>query len=313
MKNLDSFLVTASRVLLFAVALMIAPGNNIAKAQAFRAGCGELPSQIGKLKHRHPIDATCRRVAGNNPAGRLQNTAKNNFCASGTPIPITRDTLLRLQEAIDQSGLVFGRDAQGEHLPPTRDPLKNLTINDNGRSRTLSEGDAVTIVGFINDARHSNTNVAVSRTTGKCTVKGGESVNCGLLGCENNDIHIDLGDAAEVDACSGFTAEISPHLRPLVWDKITSESYKADFKRFPVRMTGQLFFDGSHRPCRNGVGAAPKRAASWEVHPVYAIDVCRIDDISRCKIDDESVWLPFHLGLGLRPAVTEKKCASCGK
>ena len=313
MKNRNSFLFAANCVLFFAVTLMIAPCNDTAKAQAFKPGCDQLPSQIGKLQRKHPIDRVCQRVVGVNAAGLLQNAAKNNFCASGTPIAITRNTLVKLQEKINESGFVFGRDRSGEHLPVTRDSLKNLTIDDNGQQRTLSEGDAVIIVGFINDARHSNTTVSVNRKTKKCTVTGGESVNCNRLGCKNNDIHIDLGDSTGVDECDRFTAEISPHLRPVTWDKITSDSYKMDFKSFPVRMTGQLFFDASHRPCRNGQGAAPKRSSSWEVHPVYAIDVCRFPDASRCKVDDESAWLPFHLGLGLRPAVTEKKCATCGK
>ena len=308
MKNRNSFLLAANCVLFFAVTLMLAPCNNSARAQGFETGCDQLPSQIGKLQRKHPIDAACKRVEGGSPGSRLQNAAKNNFCATNTPVPITRDTLLRLQEKIDESGLVFG----GQNLPTSRDRLKNLTINDNGQQRTLGEGDAFIIVGFINDARHSNTNV-VRLGTRKCKVTGGEGVNCNRLGCENNDIHIDLADTAGAEECDGFTAEISPHLRPTIWDKITSDSYKGEFKRFPVRITGQLFFDASHKPCKNGRGSNPKRSSSWEVHPVYAIDVCRFADTTKCRVDNESAWVPFHLGLGQRPAVRERKCTSCGK
>jgi hypothetical protein len=41
----------------------------------------------------------------------------------------------------------------------------------------------------------------------------------------------------------------------------------------PLRITGQMMFDGSHRPCANGSGS-PKRVSVWEIHPVYASDVC---------------------------------------
>jgi hypothetical protein len=62
----------------------------------------------------------------------------------------------------------------------------------------------------------------------------------------------------------------------------------------PVRLTGQLFFDGSHGPCRPGRPASPKRASVWEVHPIYRVDVCRNTTVSGCPVHDESKWIPLN-------------------
>jgi hypothetical protein len=46
-----------------------------------------------------------------------------------------------------------------------------------------------------------------------------------------------------------------------------------------VRITGQLFFDGSHhpKPCSGSLANTgdPVRATSWEIHPIYSIEICR--------------------------------------
>jgi hypothetical protein len=60
-----------------------------------------------------------------------------------------------------------------------------------------------------------------------------------------------------------------------------------------VRVTGQLFFDGSHSPCAGGKGS-PKRASLWEIHPVYALDVCSGKTIADCPVDDETKWQPLE-------------------
>lgn len=55
------------------------------------------------------------------------------------------------------------------------------------------------------------------------------------------------------------------------------------------------FFDGSHRPCGdpNMSSRDPIRRSSWEIHPVYSIDVCSNTTLSGCKYDDETVWTTF--------------------
>jgi hypothetical protein len=77
------------------------------------------------------------------------------------------------------------------------------------------------------------------------TVKKGELVNCKITGAESKDVHIELVKmASEDDACNSVTAEMSPHLRPESWTDLPGLAIKR-----PVRITGPLFFDGSHRPC----------------------------------------------------------------
>ena len=62
----------------------------------------------------------------------------------------------------------------------------------------------------------------------------------------------------------------------------------------PVRIRGPLFFDASHVPCAPDKEANPARLWLWEIHPVYAIDVCSETTIAACRIDDESLWTPLN-------------------
>ena len=39
--------------------------------------------------------------------------------------------------------------------------------------------------------------------------------------------------------------------------------------------------------------ADPVPVSSWEIQPVYAIDVCKNDTLSSCKADNDSVWEPL--------------------
>src|SRR5262249_49728773 len=82
------------------------------------------------------------------------------------------------------------------------------------------------------------------------------------------------------------TAEISPHFRPDEWNvdrlcKVATEH--------PLRLKGQLMYDASHRL---GVGH-PYRVSNWEIHPVYAVDVCTEKSLSACKADNNLVWKPL--------------------
>lgn len=165
--------------------------------------------------------------------------------------------------------------------PAQRTLLTNISL---GPNKTFSEGDVITIAGFVLGARHSN-------------LEEGESVNCEESGCANNDVHIELAahprdftvTKAKQMNTEGVVAEISPRHRPVPWDTFDSSSYRDFFKTHPVAFTGQLFYDASHSP-----GGGPNRASVWEVHPVYAIWVCRNTTAQACQLDklnDESVWV----------------------
>lgn len=263
-----------------AVRVMLAPALFVlslavaAAAQAddqFTPPCA-LP--FATIAQKHDIDRTCG-PGGDTESGphAAQNRAKNNFCATGLPVPVTYEIFKALQRAVDKAGIPYG---SSNKLPPDRDALTEILKLSSGK--TVGEGTIVRYVAFISHPRNSN-------------LRKGESVNCKEPGAEANDIHIDLlrrpNDGEP--ACRSVTAEISPHYRPEYW-----EAPKLRLLRDrPVRITGQLFFDASHRPCRSDNDKAnPKRISLWEIHPVYQIDVCRLDTLKACTVTGDH-WVPL--------------------
>src|SRR5581483_5850947 len=259
MKQLPVTCLSLLAVLLLAGSASAQPG--------FQPSC-TLPFE--SIREDHPIDSACK--PGGSAAQHAQNRAKNNFCASGNPTRITFDDLVKLQQAAKAKGIPFG----GTNLPEDREVLKDLTTNASGTK--IGEGKKVRLVAFVINAHYSN-------------ISKGESVNCKKKGRENNDIHLVLGRTPNDTPCRTVTAEISPHFRPLPWDTDNLNSLT-----HPVRFTGQLFFDASHKPCPNPDG--PDRASNWEIHPVYAIDVCKNKTMAGCPINNESKWVPLHKFLG---------------
>lgn len=150
--------------------------------------------------------------------------------------------------------------------------LQNLHETTEGA--TIGERSVVKFSAFISDAHYSN-------------VSNGERVNCNLTGKNNNDMHIELVQVrGETDECRSVTAEIPPHFRPDIW----ASRILNDIDR-PVRFTGQLFFDASHRPCRGNIKPSPRRSSSWEIHPVHNIEVCKNQSLAGCKADDDTKWI----------------------
>jgi len=116
-------------------------------AQGFDPGC-PLPPQLDKLQQPRQIDKVCS-ISGDapEPPHILQNRQKNNFCATGSPVTVTRDTFVRLQSAAQAKHVKFG---DRNNLPPDRTPLQKI-INENGTS--IGEGTLVQYVAFITEAR----------------------------------------------------------------------------------------------------------------------------------------------------------------
>lgn len=215
------------------------------------------------------IDSVCGLAgAGTGPEGQ-QNMAKNNFCARGTSQVITIADLTNLQAQVEKNPAInFGNENKGTRK-------KGPTTN-RAPLRKLGEGKLVTLKAFVLIARQ----------------EGAESVNC-----EKNvpdqalfhDIHISLVASADVtEECAGVVAEMSPHHRPDSWTHGNVE--KVATLKLPVRVTGHLYFDSSHFPCANGVGAGegnPKRISLWEIHPIYKFEVCT----GNC--DGAGTWVPL--------------------
>jgi hypothetical protein len=57
---------------------------------------------------------------------------------------------------------------------------------------------------------------------------------------------------------------------------------------FAVSANGR--FSAVHR----GANAGPKRFSSWEIHPVYAMDVCKFTTQAKCRVDRDSDWTSFE-------------------
>jgi hypothetical protein len=169
-------------------------------------------------------------------------------------------------------------------LVRSRDSLRSF-FPLNGRK--IGEGDVVRLVAFIKDAHISD-------------CESGEDVNCETPGVESNDFHIPLMDPTKPNPrnrpeCTSVTAEISPHFRPAKWSII---DLRTPVKN-PVRVSGPLFYDDAHEPCvmTGGtlVGESPQRISLWEIHPVYALDVCSSTDPRQCDVSSDSaaVWTPY--------------------
>lgn len=225
----------------------------------------------------HEIDASCGPDgSATTDAQKAQNTAKNDFCASGTPASLSFSHFDTLQASAAAAHIPFG---SAFHLPPDRSQLARLLpLPGVG---TVGEGPVVRLAAFVIDAHYSN----VSR---------GESVNCNNPGPEFNDIHIVLAEQAPTaqapfDECSSVTAEISPHFRPVAWTPETLNNL-ARTKQF--RLTGQLFFNAAHRPCEGGTVSSPARRSLFEIHPVYAVEVCK--SASSCKVEDDAAWIALN-------------------
>ena len=237
---------------------------------SFKPPC-KLP--FAAISSKQPIDSECA-VSGspkNTPALAAQDTAKDNFCAAGTPVVLTFEVYPGLQAAAESA-----LGGASYEPPANRSMLHDLYTWNN---KKIGEGTLASVVGYVESAHYSD-------------VGDGESVNCELKGDQNNDIHIPIVQVAGADECSSVTAEISPHYRPGVWTATNVNKPKV-----PLRFTGQLLFDAEHRPCRGTTVEEPKRQSVWEIHPVYAIDVCTANTISACQGDDAKAWIPLDAWL----------------
>ena len=280
--NISIMRVGQVAALLASIVALESVGSLVA-AESFTPHC-TLPATLDEAKARLdrlasrgadlPMIVSCgpEGVAAT-PAHRAQNAAKNEFCAAGRAAVLRHSDFVMLQREAERRDIRFG---SANRLPEDRAVLRDMVRLPNGAQ--VGEGSLVRHVAFLSHPRYSN--------TGK-----GESVNCKHGGAANNDIHVDLVAAPDDPACRSITAEISPHFRPRAWERDVLDSVRDR----PLRVTGHLFFDAAHRPCRNDNDRVqPMRASLWEIHPVYAIDVCRRRTLSGCRATDESVWIALE-------------------
>jgi hypothetical protein len=299
--------------LLLVAAIVSLAQSTFGQKLKFKTCNKPLPLQLKPFTHKpQRIDFLCGNSGCfKSAANDKQNAQKNNFCAPTASVtPVTLATFSQLNEASNNEPSI----PKGEP-PESRAKLANIIKS--GKGKRLGEGKTVSFVGYVLDARHSNVDKDNPLTAGN-----GESVQCNLLGCAYNDIHITLAeDPHEAKMCNTIVGEIVPHYRPPAWDLFDSPDYVSFFKTHPVKIIGQLFFDGSHVPCtaEGKAGNNPardnakdfERLALWEIHPIYAIDVCKFTSKSKCDPANQSAWLPFsqlQTRLGLTSVKPTDKC-----
>jgi hypothetical protein len=266
------------------------PGAACTREDPFPTSCSPFHS-----KHHQAIDNVCG-PAGDaaDPGDATQDKAKNNLCATGSSVEITVDDLKDFQDAVDSSILVYGNRHANPSVPPP--PVDRDKFFGAVATQGPGEGAVVSFVGYIAETRAGSA----------------ESVNCHCNGVIFNDIHVALAPHAlhlqkaaanasaakkklittqnnEALCTDSFTAEITPHLRPTAFTR-PALNQLADTK--VVKITGQLFFDAAHHPCNGTVPGSqdPARFTSWEIHPVYSVQVCKKSSLNQCPVDDPSVW-----------------------
>jgi hypothetical protein len=266
------------------------PGSACTRTDKFPTSCSPFHPQ-----HHQAIDDVCGPAGDATDAGdAAQDTAKNNLCATGDPVEISNDDLKDMQDAVDGSGLVYGNRHVNGSIPAP--PVDREQFFGAAATQGPGEGAVVSFVGYIAETRAGSA----------------ESVNCHCNGVIYNDIHVALAPHAlhlqkvaksasaaakklattqnnETLCTDSFTAEVTPHLRPTTFTRPALNKL-VDTKI--VKITGQLFFDAAHHPCNGTVPGKqdPARFTSWEIHPVYSVQVCKKSSLDQCPADDASVW-----------------------
>lgn len=248
-----------------------------AYAEKFQPPCA---LHYANIAVKRPIDADCGMTGdAKTPALAAQDRAKNNFCVGGDPVLLTYEAYPKLQAAAEKA-------LGANYKPPEdREPLFHMI---EWKGQMIGEGTHVQLVAFVDRARYSD-------------VEKGESVNCNVSGDAANDVHIPLIQKQGDEECTSVTAEMSPHFRPDSWTPSNLNHLTV-----PIRVSGQLFFDAAHKPCSDGKVENPKRQSVWEIHPVYAVDVCVN---KRCDPTRERDWQPLNEFVA-KKATTKPKTGS---
>lgn len=256
---------------LFLFVLTIFASFLLAQPPKFKPGC-PLPAPLADIAEVHSIDKTCSIRGFSQVAEKVaESRAKNNFCASGPPVDISYDVFKELQQGVDDAHVPLDNRKH-----PAR-PSGTFATS----AGTLGEGNQVRFVAFVLKAKYSNTKKQKDGHVG-------ENVNCNKPTGANNDVHIVLLHSQDDDEEESVTAEAIPHERPSDWTPGNLNQFRDHLFRF----TGQLFLDTSHKICTpaDGKTCGPKRVSLWEIHPVYAIEICTSKKASKCKPDQDAGW-----------------------
>jgi uncharacterized protein YgiM (DUF1202 family) len=209
-------------------------------------------------------------AAPDSPHG-LANQLKRRVPTSSNAMLLTFDDFQSLQQQAD--------NLVGENRELTTDDRAKLTGLAVGNGQ-VSEGDVVTIVGYLVGVPHPNT---------------GESVNCNLRGEQNNDFHIPISNDPDNTDFQGIVVEMIPQNRPDTWT--LANLTQVENNRQLVMVTGALFYDNFHFV--NGDPTSPRRGqphrfSLWEAHSVNQFVVCTKPDNS-CDPSQAIDWAPIGI------------------
>ena len=192
--------------------------------------------------------------------GWVRNLAKRWMALDTAPVDLTVADFSRLQKNTDKNAAKQKRSRS------------QLTLaNIDAGAAVVSEGDRVSLSGFLN------------RVDDGAVV---ESVNCGVSKArtkDGRDIHINIGPEPNGDEFAGVVVEMIPQLPVEDWPvKVAHASAKAALKRvmkagLRVLAVGSLTYDNEHlvnAQKAHRKGGQPKRLSLWEVHPVLDFYVC---------------------------------------
>lgn len=274
-----------------------APSPGIAAELKFEPKC-DLYFEDWKVVR--DVDRTCSAsgAASATSAHGKQNQRKNEFCAhigedgkTKKPIPLDLDDFEALMDEVRERDISYGGYiSQTEYrVPQDRSKLQAIYSKNGTR---IGEGDLVQFVGYVHRTWYAPSNY-------------GESVNCDENRDDYKDIHLDVtprplsSKKAKKLQQKGkclwkISTEISPHYRPDKWTP--GWLREAQDNSNALRITGHLFFDGSHLACPDvhpKEGKVTYRTSSWEIHPVYWVEVCNDQKLQKC-LDDEALWIPLH-------------------
>jgi hypothetical protein len=207
-----------------------------------------------------------------NSGHALMNQLKQTVPSGTTATMLTFDDFASLQQQADN---LVGDDH--DLSASDRAQLKNLTV----AAGKVSEGDLVSIVGFLVGTPHPNS---------------GESVNCNLKGESNNDYHIPMSNDPNNSDFQGIVVEMIPQNRPSNWNLANLTQVESGGQL--VMVAGALFYDNLHRvngDPNNPVSGQPARFSLMEVHPLTQFVVCTKSDNS-CDPAQASDWAPLGGG-----------------
>jgi hypothetical protein len=245
--------------------------------QPFVAGCN-LPGGTTWTHTKADDDCPLGGVSKQGTSENAQDLVKNNFCSRG---PAQDITILQLAQLQNDTLKVL--HVQEGTFPKDRSQLANA------KALAFHEKDLVRLKAYVRKAETAD--IALGES--------GESVNCNISrksGCSladsviENDIHVALvATANEKDECMSVTAENTPHMRPDAWSEPDIQGLEGKL----VRVSGQLMFDGSHYVCADDKAGkeSPPRQSSWEIHPVYSVEVCQQIVNNDCA---EQNWKPLQ-------------------